>query len=1180
LTSLILTGRDPSLRPVRSPHLVPLLFLFGGLTSTAWSAELPLGDDAGFIPYLAEPSRPAPPGFVTTNGDYLNGVLCGSVALIPAKNSWGAPQGIEKAYRWENGTWQEGVPWLPADRWPTSVRNGYLIYNYYEDSAYRVDVLAAATGEQLWSIGELSLESFDLDENTFIATGGRTSFAIYPAEGESLSIPSRGYYVEKLLLDGDELLVLSTDDVSEGQCWLERRSVATGELLETWTLPARSEVFAFHHGKIVIGETGAQRKLHLKLLRSGSQVIEPLELPEAAQPGSRMLLEPSLNFFNANARTPTGIWFTVPGTSNAPSVLLHCDLSGNDPAWNLGIDASPISFNGYQVVTRKDWNQPLHVADATPGAPATAFLIPSRSPEISGVLPVKARLDRPSSATVKVRVASKNGGSATPGADYTVFDQWITFPPGTVEAEGSLTLKEDLTSEPHETIALEITGIENAILPLKTNEVAVIEGSGVQKWISADPAPLLENPYDPSPSTLTGGDGLRYQAAGRNRIQVSDPLTGTLLETVELSLDSPRIETTSINDYYGPNGSMRLAATTDGITCRFSDWTSYGISYVQWSVSGKRTLPGWNLRIANAVEGGAAGLVEATAAERTTAAIPVKLVVSSARMEHGTSGINAEYCPLSPADLAIPADGTPLRFDLPINSEMVTSRDKAPIRLQFYDSAGFITEQCLLEPSPDDFDAPYTVVPLDPTLLQGEVGGFMRRGDSLWVCFPKAIHPTSKKTSGCIQELDATTYQVLRTIWAPVTLKHPGFGERIIDMGKDIYVEAIHNVDTPNTSTKTTRTICILDAATGNARVVLPWKYYENPTVAFDDNYVAIASASDQHGKRKTPGGLHLYSRATFKQVASTKLVGESGGSSMVFANGALWLGVPNAEWRPPGLPKKEHGQLFAGAVIRFGSLPSLKTGQVFQSPAATWAPSQFGINIDLADDGSVIARAFNGVFRFDPVTLAITPSPSSARVLPLRNFSSGEGLRANNYYHSIYDEETGLCLTDLSSYGPSVISKDRFLYSVWEGILSVPLDRVGSFDLWQRYAPELAGDTRPDLQRYVEEQMGSLPVVTLTHDAAYYLGHPIVNISAPMPPDMTMLVETSFAGGPWEVVALRNGAGPVRNRFGVASKTTPNEISTPYSIPLRGARFRARYDLTTNLPLSLSDYRFFYIKP
>jgi hypothetical protein len=1164
--------------PVRAPHLVPLLLLLGGLTS-AWSAELPVGDDSGFIPYLAEPSRPAPPGLSMSNGDFLNGALCGPVALIPAKTSWGVPYGIEKAYRLENGAWQEGAPWLPADRWPTSIRNGYLLYNYYKDSAYQVDILASSTGQQLWSVRDLYLENFDVNEQTFVGTNGRISFTIYPRDGESLTIPSRGYYVPTLILDGDQLLVLSSDNLSEGEYWLERRSVATGEVLESWTLPTRSEVIAFHNGKILIGEADAQRSLHPMLIRCGVQGREPLEMPDAAQPGSRILLGAALERFNPSARTPTGVWLYQMGESDKPGALMHCDLTGDNPRWSLLINSGPMSYNGYQVLTRKAWNQPLQIADATPGTPPTASLLPSRSSEISGALPVKVRLDRTSASPVKVRVISKNGGSATPGADYAVYDQWITFPPGTVEAEGSLILKEDLTPEPHETIALEIAGVENGNLPLQTQQVAVIEGSGVQKWISADPAPVPTNPYESLPSTLTGGDGLLYQSIGHNRLTVSDPLTGTLLETIELSIDSPRIEAISMTGDYGPSGSPGLVATPDGVTCRFGGITSYGTSTVQWMISGKRTLPGWNLRIANAVEGGAPGLIEATACERTTAANTVKLVVSAARLENGTDGLHSEYSPLSPADLMIPADGTALRFALPINSDMMTSRGPVPIRLQFYDSAGFLTEQCLMEPAPSNFDPYRTQIPLDPVLAETGVGGFMRRGDSLWVCFPKATHPISSKTSGCVQELDAATYQVRRTIWAPTALKHRGFGERIIDAGPDIIIVATQYVDTPNRSTQITRSICVLDAVTGNTRAVIPWKYWANPSVAFDDNYVAFAAASDQDGARKTAGGLHLYSRATFKQVASTKLAGESGGSSMTFAGGALWLGVPNAEWRPPFLPKKDRGQPFAGAVIRFGSLPSLKTGQVFYSPAATWAPSQFGIGIDKAEDGGVIARAFNGVFHFDPVTLESTPSPSSARLLPVRDFSRGEGLRADDY-HAIYDEQTGFRLTDLASYGRSVINKDSFLYPAWQTILSVPFDRAGSFELWKRYAKELPGDTRPELQRYVEEQVGSVPVVTLTDDGIYHRGSPTIRISAPMPPDMTMLVETSVAGGPWEVIALRNGSGPVRDRFGMARKTTPNKNSTPYWIPLRGARFRARYDLTVNLPLSLLDYRHFYVKP
>jgi hypothetical protein len=1162
-------------------RIASFLALLGGLAALP-AAELPVGADDGFIPYLAEPARHAPATFATKDDIFLNGILAGPVALVAARTSWGIPYGVEAAYRWENGAWQTGVPWLPADRWPQHVRRGYLAYQFQdpETSAVFTEFLDAATGE-VRGRTEGSIYHpyhFDINEHAIAVTRGFGPVEVYPHDGERRSIPVRGSSSRDVILDGRELVVFSYDSLDRGSGWLERRSIDTGEVLDSWTLPPRSGIYAFHAGKILVAEYEQWGSFRPLLARVGVAAMEPLVLPEAAQPGSRMLTADTLSDPNPAARTPTGVWLNLPAEKQNQGALMHFDLSGDTPGWSLGIDSSAIFFNGYRVVTRRAWNEPLLIADADPGTLPTAFLIPSRSPEISGVLPVKVRLDRPSAATVKVRVTSRNGGTATPGADFTAFDQWITFPPGAVEAEGSLIVKEDFTPEPHETLALEIAGTENANLPVKTEQVAVIEGSGVQKWIAADPAPT--GPISgPTGSNITGGDGLLYRAGLRNRLEVIDPLTGVLLETVELSLDSQKIETRYVNGYYGPQGGMSLAATPDGVICWLGDRTTYGTSSVLWTLSGKRTLPGWSLRIANPVEGGAPGRIEATASERSSAAIPVKLVVSAARMEHGSYGDKSEYSPLSPADLLIPADGTPLLYDLPIHSERATHRSQAPIRLQFFDADGFITEQCLIEPSPCDYDPYRTLIPLDPALALTGVGGIMRRGDGLWVCFPKAAHPVSAKLSGCVQELDATTYEVRRTIWAPAALKHPGFGESIIDAGRDIVIVATHNVDSPNRSTKTTRSLCVLDAASGSFRAVIPWKFWANPTVAFDDNYVAIASASDQDGARKTAGGLILYSRATFKPVASLKLAGEGGGSSMTFAGGALWLGLPNAEWRPPFLPKKERGQPFAGAVLRFGALPSLKSGQVFFSPAATWAPSQFGVNLDLADDGSVLARAFNGIFRIDPVTLAITASPSSARLLPLRNFSRGEGLRSDDA-HGIFDEETGMRLTDLASFGKNVIGIDSFLYPAWQEIFSVPFDRAGSFKLWQRYAEELPDDPRPDLQRYVEEHVGSIPVVQVKHNDGYHRSYATVEISGPMPPDMTMLVEFSMAGGPWEVLALRHGSGPVRNRYGVANKTTPNEIAAPESVPSRGARFRARYDLTANLPLGLSEYRHFYVKP
>ena len=64
----------------------------------------------------------------------------------------------------------------------------------------------------------------------------------------------------------------------------------------------------------------------------------------------------------------------------------------------------------------------------------------------------------------------------------------------------------------------------------------------------------------------------------------------------------------------------------------------------------------------------------------------------------------------------------------------------------------------------------------------------------------------------------------------------------------------------------------------------------------------------------------------------------------------------------------------------------------------------------------------------------------------------------------------------------------------------------------------------------------GSPPVVTLTTDTTYSRGRPIVNSSVPMPPDMSMLVEVSVAGGPRKVDA--RAMAPTRTVSGITLAT------------------------------------------
>jgi len=1185
---------------MRLERIPPFLALLGGLSALA-ATELPVGGNGGPFPYLTEPSRPAPATFAMRQGLFLDGMLAGPVALVPARTSWGVPYGVEAAYRWENGSWQTGVPWLPADRWPKHVRHGHLGYESQDPETFTVftEFFDAATGELHGRIDDSITYAyhFDLNEHAIAVTRGHGPVEIYGRDGQRRSIPVRGFWSRDVILDGRELVVFSHDHMDQGSGWLERRSIDTGEILDSWALPARSGIYAFHAGKILAAEYEQRGGFRPLLARAGVAAMEPLVLPEAAQPGSRILTADTLGDPDPAARTPTGVWLSLPAEKQNQGALLHLDLSGDVPAWSLAIDSSPVSFNGYRVVTRRDWNEPLLIADADPATAPTAFLLPARSPEISGVLPVKVRLDRPSTATVKVRVTSRNGGTATPGADFTGFDQWITFPPGAVEAEGSLVVKEDFTPEPHETLVLEITAAENASLPLQTRQAAVIEASGVQQTLIAYPD-VPANPGAMSSGSVTGGDGLVYRVVGPEwptphqpgvdtppdkRIEVSDPRTGIVLEFLKIHVDPLRVIPAGIwlgDRYsnglpYAASGTPMLRPTVDGVIARFDLGSA---AQQEWKLSASRTYPAFSIEIGTAVEGGAAGVVRLTHLERGSADRTARIDVTDPSLRRVEINSYLPYSPLTPAVVTIPADGSPADFFLPVNPRHWTSR-RTPLRLLIHDGGNVLVEDTYMDPAPGDYVPASTTVSLDPVLSAGGMGNYMRSGDSLWISFPNATNPATGRT-GCVQEIDATTYAPKRVIWAPPALKHRGFGRRIIDAGRDLIVLAEH-YDDRNRRLKISRTVCVIDAASGNYRAVIPWRFWEDPKFAFDDNYLAIASHSYDDGDDRWAGGLSLYSRSTYKLAGSLKFAGRDTGRGIAIAGGSLWVGMPMTAFRPAGIPRNDPGQVAAGAVLRFAALPSLKSYQSVLSPAVRMQPDYFGRSLDVTEDGFLIVGADNGPFRLDPSgQLPAVPVSGASKLLPTSGYSRGNGLRAD-FYHAIYDEATGLRLADFYDNGLNAIAGDAFLYSYTGGpLLSVPLDRCGSFELWQRFAPEIPGDPRPDIQRYVEEHLGALPEITVTPKSGWYRSPLIIGISSVMPPDTTMLVEYSIAGGPWQLAALRQGLGPVRDRKGTATKDLPDQVETPDSLPTRGIRFRARYDMTTAMPLSLQQYRHQYVKP
>jgi hypothetical protein len=1179
--------------------VLPPLFALSILVTPVRAAEVILEESPGFIPYLTEPAYNLPAGLRLET--YNNsGVICGNLLLIPRKTAWGSPYALEAAYRWEGGAWQAGAPWLPSDAWPAYVRHGFLGYLRTDPvtGSYSVDFLDAATGVLLWTTDSWLREPefFDLNEHALAKPRREGGVEVLPRNGPPLVIPvERGLY--QVMLDGREVAILSDSPWPQTTRRLERWNIDSGESLGFWILPPDTRCHGIHRGRAVIGEEVSPYSTQLALLRPGSNVSERIPLPEAAQPGSRILTHDVNDRPNPEARTPTGLWVSISGEQQWKGALMHCDLSGEDgPAWSLGIDGDVIRYNGYRVLVTKGWDQPQSIADADPATLPTAFLIPSRSPEISGRLPVKARLDRPSATTVRVRVASRAGGTATPGADYTVFDQWITFPPGTIEAEAALTLTEDFLPEPHETLPLEITAVENANPPVQARVAAVIEASGVQQTLITYPD-VPANPGNMSSESVTGGDGLAYRVTGpewpiphqpgvdpppRNRIEVSDPLTGTVLETITIRLD-PRVLPPA-NVWFGTHyisgmpysagGSLLLRPSADGVIAR----DQVSPTPLEWKISARRTQPAFSIRIATAVQGGAAGLVRLTHLERGTADRTARLDVTDPGLRRVGYYSIYPYSPLTPAVITIPADGSPADFKLPINSWQRTSRDLI-LRLLIHDADGLLVEDAYMDPAPGDYVPASTTITLDPVLSAGGVGNYIRRGDSLWVSFPKAVNPATGR-AGCVQEIDAVTYAPKRIIWAPPGLKHRGFGARIIDAGRDLIVLAEY-YDDRNRKLKISRTICVIDLATGNYLALIPWKFYEDPSIVFDDTYLAIASHSYDDGRDRVAGGLSLYPRSTYKLAGSLKFVGRDTGRGIAIAGGSLWVGMPMTAYRPVGLPKNDPGQIGAGAVLRFAALPSLKSYQPVLSPAVRMDDDYFGRSLDVTEDGFLIVGAENGPFRIDPSgQLPAVPVSGARMLLPSAGFSRGNGLRTD-YYHAIYDETTGLRLADFHDNGLNAIAGDFFLYSYpGEPPLAVRLDRCGSFELWQRFAADIPGDLRPDIQRYVEEHLGELPEITVTPKYGSTRSPMIIGISSVMPPDTTMLVEYSIAGGPWQFAAMRQGPGPVRDRKGTTTKDLPDQVETPESLPGVAVRYRARYDMTSAMPLSLQEYRHQYVKP
>jgi hypothetical protein len=109
--------------------------------------------------------------------------------------------------------------------------------------------------------------------------------------------------------------------------------------------------------------------------------------------------------------------------------------------------------------------------------------------EDDGTAVITVTLNGPSSQSIEIDYATSDG-TATEGTDYTATSGTLTFPPGMTSQSFSVTIIEDNTSEPSETINLTLSDPVNAILGIPDNIVLTIMPSVQTSYLPI----ILTNP--------------------------------------------------------------------------------------------------------------------------------------------------------------------------------------------------------------------------------------------------------------------------------------------------------------------------------------------------------------------------------------------------------------------------------------------------------------------------------------------------------------------------------------------------------------------------------------------------------------------------------------------------------------------------------------------------------------
>lgn len=1124
------------------------------------------------LPSLANASRFLPPEV----GESVS-MLSGDTCLIRASNPWPEGNLIEKCYVFRNGQWLLDPDHLPFSHWPRLSYDGML--SFYIPPAGNGDssrtIVEANSGEILWEgLPNRGIEAFSRDFHVSFQSG---SVTVRDRAGNVTTRPHLFFSEPSgALVSGNE--VAFTQSVPEGTR-VVRQDLVSGAVLDQWGPGVGNTIAAFRAGT-VLTTNRFNTAAPIRVLAPGRADPIPIRIPPGYLPGGKPLLISSSGRFNPISGSNTGVWIETDHKTYHFYVL----EDGNARCDHLLTGRELIVADGTRVAVRDFGSAPVLV-DGSPAAPPVLGFGEARGRELSGKVDVTVVLDRPSPTPVTVRVATRSGGSASLD-DFHPADHWITIAPGELAGTFTFGVKPDQIPECHETVLVEILEASGADFLPGTSAAAIIEASGVERIFNPTPPVLINWPRPPG-DTVTGGDGLIYRITGRRTrdpwIEVVDPPTGAILETMAVSGLRPG----SNSQHYEP----AIVATERGAQCIFQE----GGIHQTWDFRARRDRAAVDISVCSPVEGGIDGFIEFRL--REAAAAPVDFEWEWAVVARADLWPGANYNPVLPTSgtVTMPADGSVARVPIGLRSERSSER-RMPLRLSVKPLDGAVSRIVLIEPGPAGFRTPVGApVTGDPFLRPDSLIGAIRTvGDLLYVGRPKALD-LQGTPKPCIEVHDAFTGDYLRTIHAPPSLTHEGFGTAIYGDNRDLFVFAADVPDVPDPKPKIYaqyRSLLVFDAVTGSLKATLKGPY-ENfgEIVRFSPDYLAICAPSTfdpvVRGS-KVPGAVMVFRRSDYKLAGTFKLAGNDAGTSMEIIGQKLYLGMPALVWinRNRNLPRPEKWE-YAGGVLGF-DLPKMKKPGVFVSPSGPRQGGGFGFYMARDAGGDLLVSEGSTIHRFDPTG----PRPpviedTSLNRLPLFDYEEDNGLRLTRA-ETLYDVASRTPLTELMDIGAAHFGRGILITQDFRSpttLMAVSPAFCGNFDLWARLrrdghtitdpSVDADGNGRAELEDYLVEQIGALPGVEVDFSDYYQDLRKIrFRAMADLPPDVAMLVESSYSGGPWKLAALKRGGGPLLNANGWKPDAAGWTLPTDDPVDPQEIRTRVSFIHSQALVLGEDEFR------